>query len=77
MPMRSQLMAPSRRRAGEAAIHHTDAGCWRRTRAMDPKVAAAVRTPVAANHEGGPPGSQVGSHRVKPRRIGYSIRSCR
>ena len=77
MPMRSQLMAPSRSRAGDAASHQTEAGCRCRMRAMDPKVAAAVSTPVAANHEAGPPGSQVGSHRVKPRRTGYSMRSSR
>ena len=74
--MRSQLIPASSSRAGDAAIHHAEGGCWRRSRAMEPKVAAAVRTPVAASHDAGPPGSQVGSQRTKPNRTGYSIVEC-
>ena len=76
MPTRSQLMPASRSSAGEAAIHQAERGLCRRMRAIEPKVAATVITPAAANHEAGPPGSHDGSHRTNPSSTGYSILSC-
>ena len=68
-------MAASRSSAGVAAIHQADGGCCRRRRAIDPKVAAAVSTPAAANQDAGPPGSHDGSQSTNPRSTGYSMRS--